>query len=73
MGGYLQASYPLSDKHTFVSRYEYFDDNDVIGKDQLFLFGYSYRPIYPVSIKAEYQWHEQSEQNKFLASFSVIF
>ena len=73
MGGYLQVLYHFSDEHAVVSRYEYFDDNDIIGKDQVFLFGYSYRPIYPVSLKAEYQWHEQSDQNKFLASFSVLF
>ncbi|WP_304543436.1 hypothetical protein [Sulfurimonas microaerophilic] len=73
MGGYLQLLYRSSEEHAFVSRYEYFDDNDLIGKDQIFLFGYSYRPIYPVSLKAEYQWHEQSDQNKFLASFSVLF
>lgn len=73
MGGYVQLLYPVSEQHALVSRYEYFDDNDVIGKDQIFLFGYSYRPIYPISFKAEYQWHEQSSQNKFLASFSVLF
>ncbi|MDH4943771.1 porin [Sulfurimonas sp. C5] len=73
MGGYVQVLYPFSEQHALVSRYEYFDDNDLIGKDQIFLFGYSYRPIYPVSLKAEYQWHEQSSQNKLLASFSVLF
>jgi len=77
MGGYVQLFYPLKEQHALVSRYEYFDDNNLahggIGKDQVFLFGYSYRPIYPVSLKAEYQWHEQSTQNKFLASFSVLF
>jgi len=72
-GGYLQALYHYTPQHTFVSRYEHFYDKSVINKDQLFLLGYSYRPIFPVSFKMEYQWHELKDQNKFLSSFSVLF
>jgi hypothetical protein len=72
-GGYIQALYHYNPNHAFVSRYEHFYDKSVIDKDQLLLLGYSYRPIYPVSFKIEYQWHELKDQNKMLSSFSVLF
>jgi hypothetical protein len=68
---YLQGVYRLETVHSFVARYEYFDDT--LYDDNILIVGYGYRPLYPVSFKAEYQWHEQSSEDKFLASFSVLF
>lgn len=71
---YLQGSYNYSLEHMLVTRYEYYKEEELSKSgESLFLLGYSYRPIYPVSIKAEYQWHTLKEQDKFLVSFSVIF
>ncbi|MCD6258377.1 MAG: hypothetical protein J7J31_02120 [Helicobacteraceae bacterium] len=71
---YLQGSYNYSLEHMLVTRFEYFEEEELSQNgESLFLLGYSYRPIYPVSLKAEYQWHSLKEQDKFLVSFSVIF
>ncbi len=70
---YLQAVYNLSFEHAVVSRVETCKDDYSNLDQQIFLLGYNYRPIYPVSLKAEYQWHNESADNRFLASFSVLF
>jgi len=71
--GYLQALYRFNSEHAIVSRLEYYNDRYRNYKDEIFITGYSYRPIYPVSLKGEYQWHSQRDENKFLFSFSVLF
>lgn len=71
---YLQGSYNYSLEHMFVTRFEYYKEEELRDEEaSLFLVGYSYRPLYPVSIKAEYQWHSLEKEDKFLVSFSVIF
>jgi hypothetical protein len=71
--GYAQALYNLNMKHALVTRYEYFDNNELRKINHIGVFGYSYRPIYPVSFKAEYQWNSDSYQSKAIVSFSVLF
>ena len=71
--GYLQSLYRISSKHALVGRYEYFNDDATDISDHIGIFGYSYRPIYPVSLKAEYQWNSYEKLNKFITSFSVLF
>jgi len=71
--GYLQSEYHFNFQHALIGRYEYFDDDSVTLSNHIGIFGYSYRPIYPVSLKAEYQINSDSSKNKFLASFSVLF
>jgi len=70
---YLQSHYRISSKHALVGRYEYFHDDAINMSDHIGIFGYSYRPIYPVSLKAEYQWNSDEKLNKFITSFSVLF
>ncbi|MDQ1244698.1 MAG: hypothetical protein QG565_1038, partial [Campylobacterota bacterium] len=50
-----------------------YDDNLNATDDDMLIFGYTYRPLYPIAIKSEYQFHSQSDQNQFLFSFSVLF
>jgi len=73
LAGYTQGMYNLDMKHALISRYEYFNDDENNEKTHIGVFGYSYRPIYSVSFKAEYQWNSDSYQNKSLVSFSVLF
>lgn len=73
LNGYLQSVYHFSNEHAIVGRYEYYDDQHRDYRDHIGIFGYSYRPIYPISIKGEYQWHSQENENRTLLSFSVLF
>ena len=70
---YLQSSYKFLKKHYLVNRYEYFKDKLDNYEEHIFLLGYNYRPIYPVSIKGEYQLNSHSDLNKFIISLSVLF
>jgi len=72
---YLQGSYNFFEKHYAIFRAESYKTQDKthIFQDTFMTFGYTYRPLYPVAFKIEYQHHSQSEQNQFLASFSVLF
>ncbi|MFZ2889577.1 hypothetical protein, partial [Sulfuricurvum sp.] len=73
LSGYFQSIYHFSPQHALVGRYEYYDDQHRDYKDHIGVFGYSYRPIYPISLKGEYQWHSQENENRILLSFSVLF
>lgn len=73
LSAYVQSLYHFSPQHALVGRYEYYDDQHRDYKDHIGVFGYSYRPIYPISIKGEYQWHSQQNENRTLLSFSVLF
>ena len=74
-GGYLQGMYSFNFQHAIVGRYEYFNDTQeyIKEKEHIGIIGYSYRPLYSVSLKGEYQVHSDSDLNKFLCSFSVLF
>lgn len=73
LSGYVQSMYRYTQEHAFVSRYEYYNDHHTNYVDNIGVFGYSYRPLYPVSLKGEYQWHSLNNENAFLFSFSVLF
>jgi hypothetical protein len=70
---YLQGEYRFSAKHALIARAEYFHDERTVTRDRIGILGYSYRPVFPVSLKIEYQWHSDSADNKVLTSFSVLF
>jgi hypothetical protein len=70
---YLQSMYRFNEQHAVVGRYEHIHDELNVIQDDIGILGYSYRPLYPVSLKGEYQWHRDSTLNKFLFSFSVLF
>ncbi len=71
--GYAQGMYRYSQEHAFVTRYEYYNDHHSNYVDNIGVFGYSYRPLYPVSLKGEYQWHSLNNENTLLFSLSVLF
>ncbi|MCK9472496.1 hypothetical protein [Sulfurimonas sp.] len=71
--GYIQGLYRFSQQHIGVIRVESYDDNVKAIDDDMLIIGYTYRPLYPIAIKSEYQFHSQSDQNQFLFSFSVLF
>jgi len=73
--GYLQGLYTITEKHLPVIRLESYKSNanTPLEKDDILTIGYTYRPIYSVAFKAEYQFHSISEENKTLVSFSVLF
>lgn len=71
--GYLQGIYHINIKHAIVGRYEYFHDSGESTTNNIGVLGYSYRPIYPVSLKGEVQYNSDEKQNKFLISLSVLF
>lgn len=75
--GYSQLVYHVTDKNTAILRLESYKEKlvkkSVIRNDNIAIFGYTYRPLYPIAIKSEYQVHSKSKKNKFLFSFSVMF
>jgi len=71
--GYLQGLYHLNETHAVVLRLESYDDLYHNVKEDIAVFGYSYRPLYPLSIKAEYQVHSLKRNNQLLLSLSVLF
>ncbi len=71
--GYLQGLYHFTQKHGGVLRLESYDDKKLGVQDDLAIFGYSYRPLYPISLKAEYQFHKIHKNNQIMCSLSVLF
>jgi len=70
---YLQGEYRVKPRHAVITRAEYFTDGKTATQDKIAVIGYSYRPVFPVSLKIEYQWHSDSGDNRLLSSFSVLF
>jgi hypothetical protein len=71
---YAQAEFRFTSQHALIGRAEYQHDRLVPGQAQrIGILGYSYRPVYPVSLKVEHQWHDASGMNGLMASFSVLF
>jgi hypothetical protein len=69
-GVYVQGEYKVATKHKFVTRYEYYDDKT--NRTNLLMMGWSYRPIYPVSIKGEVDV-KTNGGGRALLSLSVLF
>ena len=70
---YLQGLYRATSQQSAIIRFEAYDDKVSSTKDLFSVFAYTYRPIYPVALKAEYQFHLHSKFNKVLISLSVLF
>jgi hypothetical protein len=70
---YIQSEYKIDMKNSIIGRYEYYKDNLADDKQHIGIIGYSYRPLYSVSLKSEYQFNSNSDLNKFIISFSVLF
>lgn len=71
--GYLQSLYRFTEQHVGILRFESYDDKLNNKKDDIGIVAYTYRPIYPVAIKSEYQFHSFHIENQFLFSLSVMF
>lgn len=71
--GYLQGVYRFTPKHIAVMRAESYDNKKEATSDTMMIVGYTYRPLYPIAIKSEYQIHSEDDQNQLLFSLSVLF
>ncbi|MCK4737879.1 MAG: hypothetical protein KAT10_04895 [Sulfurimonas sp.] len=71
--GYIQGLYRFTEQHLGILRLESYDNNVNTTSDDIAIVGYTFRPLYPIAIKSEYQFHSKSEQNQFLFSISVLF
>jgi len=72
-GGFVQSRYKINSKNYAIARYEYYFDAHENEKQHLAVVGYNYRPIYPVSFKAEYQLSSTPDRSRFLCSISALF
>lgn len=71
--GYIQGLYRFTEQHLGVIRVESYRSNLNKPSDDMLIVGYTYRPLYPIAIKSEYQFHSKNRQNQFLFSMSVLF
>ncbi|MCB1666126.1 MAG: hypothetical protein KDI28_10115 [Pseudomonadales bacterium] len=70
---YAQFEYRVVPEHALIARAEAFRDDRVALHEKIGILGYSYRPLFPVSLKLEYQWHADSSNNRLVGSFSILF
>ncbi len=74
---YIQGIYRVFSKNYLILRKEYF--KEVYNKSRInaYLIGWNFRPLYPISIKVEFQWKKDDVKNEtereFATSFSVLF
>jgi hypothetical protein len=71
--GYIQWSQIIQEHHEAILRLESYHNQELDIKDSFSVMGYTYRPVYPIALKGEYQWHSLHEENKLLLSISVLF
>jgi hypothetical protein len=71
--GYIQGLYRFTEQHAGILRVESYDDKLNNKSDAIAIVGHTYRPIYPVAIKSEYQFHSLHLENQILFSLSVMF
>lgn len=71
--GYVQSLYRFTQQHLGIVRVESYEDSLNTIDDNILIIGYTYRPLYPIAFKTEYQFHSKNSQNNLLLSFSVLF
>ena len=71
--GYIQGLYRFREQHIGIVRVESYDNELRDISDNMAIVAYTYRPLYPIALKSEYQFHQLNEENQFLFSFSVLF
>jgi len=71
--GYVQGVYNIQEHHQAILRVEAYKDDKSAIKDSFAVLGYTYRPLYPIALKSEYQWHSLREESKLLISLSILF
>ncbi|WP_345988182.1 hypothetical protein WCX18_11980 [Sulfurimonas sp. HSL1-2] len=72
-GGYIQGSQQFFMKHYAVLRLEYTTDYIANSDDSIAVVGYTYRPLFPVALKGEYQFHTRENEDMMIVSFSMLF
>jgi len=71
---YAQGVWHLKKRHDLIGRFEHYKiDEGAMRDEQIGVIGYTYRPVYPVAIKAEYQAHSYTNENQFHLAFSIMF
>jgi len=70
---YLQYAKYFQEKHEAIVRVESYHNKIEDRSDNFVVLGYTYRPLYPIALKSEYQWHSYKQENKLLLSISVLF
>jgi len=71
---YIQGVWHLKERHDLIGRFEHYKiDEGALRDEQVGVFGYTYRPIYPITLKAEYQAHTYTNENQVHLSFSIMF
>ncbi len=71
---YLQGVWRFEEHHDLIGRFEaYKIDEGALREEQIGVFGYTYRPIYPVTFKFEYQLHSYVNESQFHTTFAVMF
>jgi len=70
---YLQSKYSFTPWQDIIFRLESIDNISYTKIQNFLISAYTFRPIYPIALKGEYQIYENSDNNKFLFSFSMIF
>lgn len=71
--GYIQGIYNMQKHHQAILRVEAYKDDKHALTDSFVVLGYTYRPLYPIALKSEYQWHALHKENKLLLSLSILF
>jgi len=71
---YIQGLYRFTQQHIGIVRVESYETNAKRALDEeMTVIGYTYRPLYPIAIKSEYQIHKDQDMNQILLSLSVLF
>jgi len=71
--GYIQGLYRFTPRHIGVLRAESYEQTQSNISDKIMLIGYTYRPLFPLALKSEYQFHSKDDSNEILFSVSVLF
>ncbi len=73
---YIQGIYRVFSKNYLIVRNDYFDNQKNNRNIKAILVGWNYRPLYPISLKVEFQWKKDSLEGdllEFATSFAVLF
>ncbi len=71
---YIQGVYHVASKHDIIGRFEsYKIDEGAYREENIGVLGYTYRPIVPVTCKAEYQLRSYTNESQLKLSFSILF
>lgn len=72
-GAYIQGTRLIVPRHYAVARLEYTTEFVERSEDSIAVFGYTYRPLYPIAFKGEYQFHSRENEDQLIVSFSMLF